>query len=119
MSDRIFEIFLNRQLEEGLELAATSDIVDLLPVDGPPPQHYIADFHCRGLVRSKEGAIREWDRFTVGIYFPADYLRAVDPFSILRWFGPPTREHPDIFAWHMRRKNRTRHVAYRPPAPAV
>ena len=41
MSDRIFEIFLNRQLEEGLELAATSDIVDLLPVDGPPPQHYI------------------------------------------------------------------------------
>ena len=33
MSDRIFEIFLNRQLEEGLELAATSDIVDLLRYD--------------------------------------------------------------------------------------
>ena len=119
MSDRIFEIFLNRQLEEGLELAATSDIVDLLPVDGPPPQHYIADFHCRGLVRSKEGAIREWDRFTVGIYFPADYLRAVDPFSILRWFGPPTREHPDIFAWHPNISNRAPFICVGKIAPGM
>ena len=67
---------------------------------GPPPQHYIADFHCCGLVRTKEGEIRKWNKFTVGIHFPSDYLRSVDPFAILRWFAPPTPEHPDVFVWH-------------------
>jgi len=100
MNDTIFEAFLRRQCEEGMELAADSDIVDLLPLDGPPPQRYIAEFHCRGLVRTVAGDIREWDRFTVGIYFPACYLRAVDPFAMLRWFGPPTEKDPDVFIWH-------------------
>jgi hypothetical protein len=98
--DKIHKSFLNRQLEEGLELAAASDIVDLLPLDGPPPQHYIADFHCRGLVRTESGEIRQWNHFAVGIYFPADYLRWVDPYATLRWLGPPTREHPTTFVWH-------------------
>ena len=98
--DRIFENFLKRQLEEGLELAEASDIVDLLALDGPLPQHYIADFHCRGLVRTEKGEIRQWNHFTVGIHFPADYLRSADPFAMLRWFGPPTAEHPTTFVWH-------------------
>lgn len=100
MRDKIFETFLIRQMEEGLTLAATSDIVDLLPVDGPPPQRYIADFHCNGFARTADGKILGWNRFSVGIFFPADYLRVVDPFNILRWFGPPTKKHPDVFAWH-------------------
>ena len=98
--DRILESFLKRQLEEGLKLAAASDIVDLIPLGGPPPQHYVVDFHCRGLVRTGKGEIRQWNRFTVGIFFPTDYLRSANPFAMLRWFGPPTPEHPNVFVWH-------------------
>jgi hypothetical protein len=100
MNDKIFEVFLSRQLQEGLALAAASDIVDLWPLDEQPPQRYIADFHCRGLVRTKDGEIREWNHFTVGIFFPHGYLRVADPFAMLRLFGPPTLEHPDVFVWH-------------------
>ena len=98
--DRILESFLNRQKEQGLELANDSDILDLYPLDGPPPQHYIAEFHCRGLVRTGDGQIRQWDRFTVGIHLPDNYLRSVDPFAMLRWLGPPTSEHRTTFVWH-------------------
>jgi hypothetical protein len=98
--DRILENFLSSQMEEGLELAAASDIVDLLPLDGPPPQHYVAEFHCRGLVRTEDGQIRHWDHFAVGIHLPDDYLRSVDPFAVLRWLSPPSREHPTTFVWH-------------------
>ena len=119
MSDRIFEIFLKKQMEEGLALAAASDIVDLLPIGGPPPQHYIVDFHCRGLVRSEVGEIRDWSHFTVGIYFPSDYLRTVDPFSILRWFGPPTKEHANIFAWHPNISNRAPFICVGKIAPGM
>lgn len=100
MQDNVLEAFLWRQLEEGLALAAASDIVDLLPLDGPPPQHYIANFHCRGLVRTRDGEIREWDHFAVGIYFPRSYLRQADPFTMLRWFAPPTEDDPDVEVWH-------------------
>ncbi len=100
MSDKIFEAFLKRQLEEGRALADASDIVDLLPIGEPLPQRYIADFHCRGLVRTREGKIMEWNHFTVGIYFPSGYLRSADPFAMLRWFGPPTEENPDMVIWH-------------------
>lgn len=100
MQDKIFEAFLWRQFDEGTALDAASDIVDLLPLDGPPPQHYIVDFYCRGLVRARDGEIREWNHFTVGIYFPPTYLRQADPFAIIRWFGPPTEEDPDITIWH-------------------
>ena len=91
--DGILEKFLKRQLEEGLDLAANSDIVDLFPLDGPPPQHYVAEFHCKGLVRTEDGQIRQWNHFAVGIHFPNDYLRSVDPFAVLRWLSPPSREH--------------------------
>ncbi len=100
MEDKIFEAFLWRQFDEGLALAASSDIVDLTPLNESPPRHYIADFHCRGLVRARDGEIREWNHFTLGIYFPPEYLRHADPFTMLRWFGPPTEEHPDIVIWH-------------------
>lgn len=98
--DRILESFLKRQQEEGLGLAADSDIVDLLPIGENPPQRYIAEFHCRGLVQTEEGEIRPWNRFTVGIFFASDYLRAVDPFAMFRLFGPPTPEHPNVHVWH-------------------
>jgi len=99
MRDRIFEIFLRRQLEEGLLLAGDSDIIDLAPLDGPPPQHYVADFHCRGLVRTN-GEIQEWTRFTVGLFFPKHYLRLANPYEVITLLAPPTPEHPNTFVWH-------------------
>ncbi len=103
-NDRVFDAFMERQLQQGLELDADSDIVDLLPLGvpgaGPAPQRYIVEFHCRGLVRTENSGIREWTEFRVGIFFPSNYLRSADPFEMLTWLGPPTPEHPNVFVWH-------------------
>jgi hypothetical protein len=116
MADRILESFLQRQYQEGLELAQSSDLVDIFPAvpapgplpfvfqagdpyvlpDATPPDRYIARFRCKGLVRTNEGEIREADEFTVGIWFPSDYLRRVDPYRILTWFGPGEVFHPNV-----------------------
>ena len=119
--DRILESFLKRQLEEGLKLAAASDIVDLIPLGGPPPQHYVVDFHCRGLVRTGKGEIRQWNRFTVGIFFPTDYLRSANPFADA---GAPecfclAPEHFGPGSDSLHRKNCTGYAADGPPASAV
>ena len=99
MTDKIFESFLARQCEEGMALAANSDLLELIPFDGPPPQHYVARFRCKGLVRSDTGAITEAERFELGIWFPDDYLRTADPFKVLTWFGPRHVFHPNISNW--------------------
>jgi hypothetical protein len=102
-NDRIFTGFLERQMKEGSELDAASDIVDLLPLETPgdgPPQRYIADLHCRGLVQTEDNEIQEWNDFSVGIYFPAGYLRSADPFIVLTWLGPPSVKHPNLFTYH-------------------
>lgn len=116
MADRILESFLQRQQQEGLELAQSSDLLDIFPavtVPGPfpfvfqagdhnispgatPPDRYIARFHCTGLVRPNDGEVCEADDFTIGIWFPSDYLRRVDPYRILTWFGPGEVFHPNI-----------------------
>jgi hypothetical protein len=96
MEDKIFESWLNRQFVEGMALAAESDIVELLPAGGDPPQRYIVRLHCRGLVRSRDGSIREAGLFALGICFPSDYLRVADPRMVLTWFGPPEVWHPNI-----------------------
>ena len=93
---RIAERFLQRQLEEGLALAAASDVVDLLPLDGPPPTNYIARFSCTGLVRSLSGEIVEANEFVVGIGFHDGYLRAADPSRVLTWLWPRNVYHPNI-----------------------
>jgi len=93
------ESFLIRQREEGLELAASSDLLVLSPLVRPgdaPPQRYLASFRCRGLVRDGAGGVREADRFDVGIWFPSDYLRHADPFRVLTWLGPRQVFHPNI-----------------------
>jgi hypothetical protein len=51
MRDKIFESFLRRQYEEGMELARSSDLVQLYPMGGEPPDRYVAAFRCKGLVR--------------------------------------------------------------------
>jgi hypothetical protein len=95
--DPVFENFLRRQHEDGMALAAASDLLELTP--GPLlrlPPTYIATYRCKGLVRLPDGAIGEADFFQAGIWFPSDYLRRIDPFEILRWFGPANIWHPNI-----------------------
>jgi hypothetical protein len=40
----------------------------------------------------------EAERFVVGIWFPDDYLRAADPFTVLTWLEPRAAFHPNIRA---------------------
>ena len=101
MPDKIFESFLERQYEEGMALAADSDLLELVPMlsfDDGPPQYFLARLHCKGLVRSLNGEITEADRFEVMISFPSDYLRRANPFEILSWLGPSDVFHPNISA---------------------
>jgi hypothetical protein len=96
MQDKIFEAFLKRQYEEGMALARSSDLLDLFPMSDDPPDRYIAQFRCHGLVRSSDGDVVEADHFEVGIWFPSDYLRRAEPFQVLTWLGPCAVFHPNI-----------------------
>jgi hypothetical protein len=93
--DLVFESYFQRQHTEGMALAASSDLLELKACAFSPPS-FVATFRCKGLVRSPEGTIEEADFFQAGIWIPPDYLRRVDPFEILRWFGPSNIWHPNI-----------------------
>jgi hypothetical protein len=93
--DPVLERFLRHQREEGMALAASSDLFELVELPLPPPT-LVATFHCNGLVRLPGGAIEQANYFQVGVWFPPDYLRRADPFEILRWFGPANVWHPNI-----------------------
>ena len=97
MTDRVFDTFLARQEEEGLALAAESDLFRLLPL-GSPADRYIVEFRCTGLVERAAGDVVEADRFQVGIRFPSDYLRTANPFQVLTLLGPRNVWHPNISA---------------------
>jgi hypothetical protein len=105
MRDAILASFLEAQQAAGMELAKESDILELFPLDGPatraaaaaPARHYVARFHCLGLVRSPDGVVREADQFDVGIRFPLRYLRQqFDPVEVLTWLAPFEIHHPNI-----------------------
>jgi hypothetical protein len=95
--DRIREAFLSRQLEEGRSLAAQSDLVQIEPVtvDEGPPCRFIVTYRCKGLVRVN-GDVRIHDRFDVGIWFPGDYLRRVEPAEVVRLLGPMEVWHANV-----------------------
>jgi hypothetical protein len=101
IDDPIYERFLKRQWEEGMELARSSDLLRL-HTPGMVPPHFVAEFLCDGLVREGEDEIKVASGFNVGIWFPPDYLRRTDPFEMLRLFTPGvwhpnvSREHPLI-----------------------
>jgi hypothetical protein len=94
--DPVFQSFLARQYAEGMALAQASDLLDLVPLDGDPPDRYVARLACRGLVRLSNGRVAEADRFDVGIWFPSDYLRRAEPWEVLTWLGPRRVFHPNI-----------------------
>lgn len=98
MKDLVLKGFLRTQFEEGMELSNQSDLLDLLAADTGdiPPNRYIAGFHCKGLVRNRDGNVRQSSDFAVEIWFPSDYLRRADPFKTLTWLGPIDVWHPNI-----------------------
>jgi hypothetical protein len=100
--DLIYDAFLQRQYQEGMALAESSDLLDLaaLPPGESAPRRYVARFSCTGLVRAEDGAITEADLFVVGIWFPHDYLLRRPSegltFEVLRWLAPANVYHPNI-----------------------
>lgn len=95
--DKILQGFLDSQYQQGVALAADSDILKLMPMAGPGSDRYIAEFNCRGLIQNAEGEIVEFNRFAVGIWFPEDYLRRVDLSVVVSYLGPAPRPwHPNI-----------------------
>lgn len=95
MTDRVYESFLAEQQEEGLALAATSDLLDLAPIGPKPARRYLATFRCKGLVKNRNGEIATAERFQAGIHFPPDYLRCANPAEVLHWMTPEAF-HPNI-----------------------
>jgi len=93
--DRILTRFLERQLEEGMALAAQSDLLDLTPLGPHPAPAYVARFECRGLVR-RGGQVLEHDEFHVGLHFDEAYLRRFDTARVLTWLAPAEPFHPNI-----------------------
>jgi hypothetical protein len=82
-SDPVYRRFMERQLQDALELEHSSDLIRLhIPPMAPP--HVVAEFRCTGLIREP------------------DYLRRADAFEMLRMFTPNvwhpnvSREHPLI-----------------------
>ncbi len=90
--DVIWSSWVDESTKAALELAAASDRFDFEVLD---PQHHVARFHCRGLVRRPGGEIAEADEFAVGISIGADYLRHVDPLRVLTWLEPRAMWHPN------------------------
>ena len=97
--DPVYESFMRRQLEEGMELANASD---LLRLHVPPvfPPHFVAEFRCGGLIREGDGEIEQASEFHVGIWFPPDYLRRVEGLEMLRMFTQNVW-HPNIRAQYI------------------
>jgi len=96
MNDPVFESFLMSQLEDAVALAASSDILDLRPCDGPAPTHYLARYRARGLVKEGVAEPEIADDFLVGIRFHHDYLRFANPAHVLTWLAPVSIFHPNI-----------------------
>jgi hypothetical protein len=94
-SDPIRAGFLRRQYEEGMALAASSDLLQLQPIEGDPPCRYIARFHAKGFVQTPQGIVAH-DTWDIGIWFPADYLRRAVSYEMLRFLNPPTVWHPNV-----------------------
>ena len=100
--DTVFQHFLERQIEEGMELAGASDLLRLHISPAAPP-HVVAEFRCKGLVRTPGGEICEASEFHVGVWFPPHYLKGPtdswrpNSFQMLRVFTPYVW-HPNVSA---------------------
>jgi ubiquitin-protein ligase len=103
MNDPVLSGFLKKQFEEGMALAAESDILELEPLSlgsrrrGDPPNAFLASLRCKGLVLAGEpDQVEEGDLFEVRIQFPEDYLRHVIPMLVLTLVFPMNVWHPNV-----------------------
>ncbi|MFN0058697.1 MAG: hypothetical protein ACKVX7_09610 [Planctomycetota bacterium] len=95
-NDPVLTSFLKHQLTEGLALAESSERLALLPINGQPPNRYVARFDVRGRVLTPQNEVVEHHSFVVGIQFPPDYLRRFVPWEVLYLIGPRRTWHPNI-----------------------
>ena len=94
--DKILAAFLTTQHQEGLALAAASDLLELFVAPSShPPQRYRVHFRCTGLLYAPDGHITLGNEFHVGLWFPDDYLRRPEP-QVVTWLGPREVWHPNI-----------------------
>ncbi len=96
MLSKIERNFFAAQEHDGRALASASDLLELEVLDGPPAQHYLARFKCKGFVRSAGGGVEVAERFDVGIWMPDNYQEEFNPVRVLFWFGPRNVFHPNI-----------------------
>jgi len=101
MHDPVLKRFLAHEFEQGMALAADSDILDLVPLDALPATRYLAAFKTVGLCRDAAGQISEHDRWVFGVWFPPDYLRsAPHPGQVLtnltQFNGAEEAFHPNL-----------------------
>jgi hypothetical protein len=101
--DRILQRFLEKQAEEGVALAAASDLLQLQPMSRGqgPAQHFIARFACFGYAKLPDGQVVRHNQFDVGVYFPDDYLRQASTYQVLTWLQPGNVFHPNIRVPHI------------------
>jgi hypothetical protein len=91
--DKVFGGFLRAQHAAATALAEASDI---LAVDFRGPQHALASFACKGLVRDRAGNVVEADRFAIGIFLHDGYLRRALPPLLFTVITPTTVWHPNV-----------------------
>jgi hypothetical protein len=95
--DEILSAFLTTQYKEGMALAAASDLLELFVASsGTPPQRYLARFRCTGLLYVTDGKIVPGNDFSVGLWFPDDYLHRANPAQVVTWLSPRAVWHPNI-----------------------
>jgi hypothetical protein len=95
MADRILESFLRAQERDGRALASESDLISLHP-EGSPPDRYVLELRCTGLVELSPNEVVEAHHFEVSIWFPSNYLRFADAYRVLSWIAPRNVWHPNI-----------------------
>jgi hypothetical protein len=91
--DKILSLRLEEEHDQARALAEASDLLDVERLD---PQHFVARFHCRGLVLGSDGDVREAHRFDVGYWFSESYLREVDPVQVVTCLRPAKIFHPNV-----------------------
>ncbi len=93
MRDTVFDAFLDAQRQAAEELNERSDLLTVLPFGR---NRFVLEFRCKGLIRTRDGTVREGSEFHVGLRFPPDYLRHVNPLQVVTWLYPANVWHPNV-----------------------
>lgn len=95
--DPIFESFYAQQCREAKAMEALNP--DLLRIKSVPPDGFLVQILCKGLLRAPGGTVEEAPAFVVGLRLPADYLRdAPNPVGIASIIAPNFPHHPNVHA---------------------